>query len=333
MEICSWEEVPYFGRHGHDENAEVGIADAMQDECGRIPEWAIEIRNQMPAWGFESCTHDWLNGLEALLRMIEYKKSWPRPGGCCGDVPLCKRWQYDLRLSALRQWIYGENGDPNKSILFDSEYSRIKNKLGERTEHKAEAAKLLEYALNYAGGVDEETLRALLAESDCFIGEDGPAWEKDTKERLFVLLTNPAGHRMTDTIDALFDYIGGKKEGLRSNTYACRDNLLGIYAADPARREGSYGMIVGIKAFLEDRNLSWLEENYPCYIFSADRVVYSMRSIDRDEDHSIQRWLLCCLFVTVKHEIMEIDSIGLTREERHSQNKLPVLERERVSHP
>jgi len=330
MKIISWGEVPYFDRHGYDENAEVAVADAMQDMCKRIPKWAVEIRNQMPAWGFEACTHDWLNGLEALLKMIEHKKSWPRPGGCCGDVPVHRRWEYDLKLSALRHWIYGKNGDPNRSILLDRECRKAKSKLGRRTKGRIEAAKPLAYALNYAGGVDEAKLKGLIDKSDFFTGEDGPIWEKDTKVRLFALLTNPAGYRMAETIDALFDYVGGKREKLKTDTYVCRDNLLRIYAAEPARREGPYGLIVGIKAFLENRALSWIEKTYPCYIFSADRVLYSMEGIDKEKDYLKQKWLLCCLFITVKYEIKEMDRIGLTPDERKRQNQLPVLEKRRL---
>ena len=90
---------------------EVKAVNAMMAEVAEFPEWALQIRDAMPKYGFEMCSYRWLDGLDDVIRMIGAEKFRPSDARRYGDVPgrivdaagqracsaTLERWGYSIR--------------------------------------------------------------------------------------------------------------------------------------------------------------------------------------------------------------------------------------------
>ena len=60
-------------RHAHaaterSRQLELHSLQIMRDEIGTVPSWAEKISAALPNWGFEICSHRWLEGLDGGLQ-------------------------------------------------------------------------------------------------------------------------------------------------------------------------------------------------------------------------------------------------------------------------
>jgi hypothetical protein len=110
--VLEWWELPGIdGREAFDE--EILFLNEFA-ENGKLPRWALLIRDLLPRWGFEPCAHRFFDGLEQVLAMIGSARPGPRLGGC-GDIPpFCLsapaiRWPGVLGLGGGKGWGRGRN--------------------------------------------------------------------------------------------------------------------------------------------------------------------------------------------------------------------------------
>lgn len=83
--ILEWWEAPGIdGRETFDE--EILFLNSFA-ESGKLPRWAIRVRDLFPRWGFEPCAHRFFDGVEQVVGMIGTGRPGPRLGAC-GDIPL-----------------------------------------------------------------------------------------------------------------------------------------------------------------------------------------------------------------------------------------------------
>lgn len=105
--ILEWWEAPGIdGREAFDE--EILYLNSLVDEL-ELPRWALSVRDLMPRWGFEPCSHLFPAGLEQVLVMIGQGKAFPRLGGC-GELPLATRATLKGWGEGLLRWSRG--GEP-----------------------------------------------------------------------------------------------------------------------------------------------------------------------------------------------------------------------------
>ncbi len=67
--------------------AEAERLDAMRATLDAVPMWARRLVKASPDWGFEICSHRWLDGLDQILEIFGNEKFQGPLLGRCGDVP------------------------------------------------------------------------------------------------------------------------------------------------------------------------------------------------------------------------------------------------------
>ena len=127
---------------------------ALMAEVGELPEWALQVRDAMPKWGFEMCGHRWLDGLDDVMRMIGREEYVPSSAGHCGDVPGRIVDAAGRRATAVGRWLDG------KAPSEDDLDRQVAWWLGEPTAEKREAAACyVELVRAYFLGSDDERER------------------------------------------------------------------------------------------------------------------------------------------------------------------------------
>jgi len=102
--LLEWWEAPGIdGREAFDE--EILYLNSLAEELD-LPRWALSVRDLMPRWGFEPCSHLFPVGLEQVITMIGEGKACPRVGAC-GEVPLTARLVLKQWGEALVRWSRG----------------------------------------------------------------------------------------------------------------------------------------------------------------------------------------------------------------------------------
>ena len=169
-----------------------------------IPDWAVRVREAMPKYGFELCSHRWLAGLREAMEMVGAQKAWPTEIGRCGDVPESVTQAARQRADAVEAWLAGRQDD-------DALRSRIRGTLGESTPHKAEAAlcfvELVRDCFGQSSPLDEGVeLSAKWRERA--VGNPIVATMFEG-EGFDSLLENPCGYKTIDGLDIYIEIIGG----------------------------------------------------------------------------------------------------------------------------
>jgi len=130
--VLEWWEAPGVeGREAFDE--EIVYLNSLAESLSP-PRWAILVRDLMPRWGFEPCSHRFFHGLEQVMAMIGAGRPGPRFGGC-GDVPL----EIHLALQDL--------GEEFLAWAEGKEARKVGNWLGPISPAKGEAVRALGEAL------------------------------------------------------------------------------------------------------------------------------------------------------------------------------------------
>jgi hypothetical protein len=105
--VLEWWELPGIdGREAFDE--EILFLNEFA-ESGKLPRWALLIRDLLPRWGFEPCAHRFFDGLEQVLAMIGSARPGPRLGGC-GDIPLFVYQRLQSAGQEFLAWAEGKDG-------------------------------------------------------------------------------------------------------------------------------------------------------------------------------------------------------------------------------
>lgn len=105
--VLEWWELPGIdGREAFDE--EILFLNEFA-ESGKLPRWALLIRDLLPRWGFEPCAHRFFDGLEQVLTMIGSARPGPRLGGC-GDIPLFVYQRLQSAGQEFLAWAEGKDG-------------------------------------------------------------------------------------------------------------------------------------------------------------------------------------------------------------------------------
>lgn len=124
--ILEWWEAPGIeGREAFDE--EILFLNSFA-EGTNLPGWAVRVRDLLPRWGFEPCSHRFFEGLEQVMSMIGTGRPGPRLGAC-GDIPLSVYVGLHNLGQDFLAWAEGK------------EAVQVQKWLGKRTAARVEAAR------------------------------------------------------------------------------------------------------------------------------------------------------------------------------------------------
>lgn len=280
--VLEWWEAPGIeGRETFDE--EILYFNSLAESLN-LPRWAVLVRDLMPRWGFEPCSHRFFDGLEQILIMIGLGRPGPRLGGC-GDIPL----EIHLRLQTLGQnflaWAEGKEASPAGA------------KLGKRTPSKVEAARALGEALSAFGHGWVATDAVLEAWADqarfpltqaLVDGEDAP---------LPRLLRHACSYDVIANVRRLADGIAKEKA---PSVAVCREALAELPELAPERLTKLGVVLEALARWLKRRPAK----------DSVQAHIYALIG-PRDE---VREWLVASLYKTLKLWQVYLDGLcGKTR--------------------
>lgn len=282
--IAEWWEAPGVdGRESFDE--EILYLNSLLEEIS-LPRWAVLVRDLMPRWGFEPCSHRFLVGLEQVLGMIGEGRVGARVGGCA-DIPLSVYQDLEVLGTALVQWAKNGGGpDPLASWL------------GSHTPERAETARVFgEVALAVGQGpaaLDEATERwaerAQFPLARALVdGDESP---------LPLLFRHACAYNFQWSLERLVRGIG---KGELPPTLVCKDALQLAPKLDPARLPLLRSVALAVT--------HWLQAHPPKA--GLEMRIYAMLG-PRD---GVRRWLVASLYKTLKLWQIYLDQL---LGERHS---------------
>jgi|GEM_PF-159217 len=278
------------GEYVLDEEAEA--VNAMTAGIAEYPEWALQVRDAMPKYGFEMCSHRWLDGLDDVMRMIGKEEHFSSTAGHCGDVPGRIVDAAEQRAAAVQAWIEGRHSDESNL------HKQVAQYLGDPTREKREAAACF-----------VELVRAFFLEPDERAAELAKGWRTraENNEILKVmfkgegfdnLLQNICGFKIVDRLDLYIRVIGGDRLEARERRGVCNDQLRFVLRDDPARFEVTRGYLWGLQAYLLGRNAEWLRSSKPeC----AGAAIHALRTVSRaGAPTPLRHWLVASLLKSTK---------------------------------
>ncbi len=276
--IAEWWEAPGIdGREAFDE--EILYLNSLVEEIS-LPRWAILVRDRMPRWGFEPCSHRFLAGLEQVLSMIGAGRVWPRFGGC-GDIPLFVQRELDRLGAAFVQWAGGGNGG-----------EPLTHSLGSHTAERAEAARAVgEVVLGIGQGpaaldaiLERWAERARFGSARVLVdGDEAP---------LTLLAQHPCCYSLLWNIERLAHSIGN---GEPPSVLVCIPSLRIAPKLDPTRLATLHDVGEALA--------QWLRESPPREGLEAR--VHGLLG-PRDE---VRRWLVASLYKTIKLWQVHLDRV------------------------
>ena len=270
---------------------EAQLLDSLQAKLGEISEWAMAVRKSMPTWGFEACSHRWLEGLEECLGMIAQERHWESKIGHCGDVPATVGPEALRRVAAAQQWLDGlAPADEMARQVFDW--------LGSPTPAKQEAARCF-----------VEITRTAFAEGGQAAAALGQEWRKRAEGseilgRMFYGdgldngLRSACGFQTINRLDIFLRMIGGDDTRLEETRWFCNTQLRYLLRDDPRRATRTHAYLWGLYAFLSSRDEAWAAREHPRY--QAD-IVHVLRTLGQGTPITpLRRWLVGSLLSTTK---------------------------------
>lgn len=276
--IAEWWEAPGIdGREAFDE--EVLYLNSLAEEIA-LPRWAILVRDRMPRWGFEPCSHRFFEGLEQVLAMIGAGRVGPRCGEC-GDLPLLVQRKLDLVGHAFVKWAEDGGGDSSLGKL-----------LGTRTPERAEAARAVGeviLAIGEGPAVVDATLdqwieRAMSPLVRSLVDKE--------ESPLTLLAHHPCAYTLFWNVDRLAHSIGN---GEPPSVLVCIPALRVAPKLDPER-------LSTLRAIGESL-ARWIQDQPAATGF--DERVYALIG-PRDP---VRRWLVASLYKTVKLWQVYLDAV------------------------
>lgn len=276
---------------------EIKAVNAMTAEIDEFPEWALQVRDAMPKYGFEMCSHRWLDGLDDAIRMVGAEEFWPSSAGRCGDVPGKVASAAEGRAAAVQSWMDG------RTPKGDGLQRQVAEWLGEQSPEKRGAATCfvelvrsfffeprpneaeIQVAKRWRARGEENEILATMFEGHPAEGFDG-------------LLQNRCGFKVIDRLDLYIRMIGGDQSQAAERHGVCNTQLRYVFRDDPARYQTTRGYLWGLEAYLLGRDEGWLRSAKPeC----AGAAIYTLQGVSRaGAPTPLRRWLVASLLKSTK---------------------------------
>jgi len=288
-----WETTGLDAKDSSRWDAEVKAVNAIMPPLAGVPAWALEVRGAMPRYGFEMCSHRWLDGLDHLLGMLESEAFRPSQAGHCGDVPGRIGHAAERRAAAVERWLKGQPpGD-------DAVARRTAERLGSRTKEKDEAAACFVEMVRggFFGPWDKAAREARTARWKARAASNPTLRAMFEGEGFHELLNNDCGFKVIDRLDVYIEMIGGDNSRVGERHGVCNTQLRFVLRDDPARYDVTRGYLWGLDARLRGRDGAWLRANKPECSGSA---IYAHRKVSAPGELTpLRRWLAAsCLKAT-----------------------------------
>ena len=274
------------------DDPEARALDAWTEKLWPLPDWALQIRGAMPKWGFEMCSHRWLEGLEHTLAMVIDGVYAPSEAGHCGDIPFAVKSAAMARATDVARWMSG--------VPLGAEAESVQQWLGVPSHAKRVGATCLVEAVRYAlGGPTDEAVWSKKVASWREACAPYPQLQPLFGEQgLQALLENACGFALLRQLDGYLRFIGGDASLAGELVYNCNGQLRFLWDTNLARYARTRAMLWGIQAALLGWNEETLRRSMPECADAACQVLGRIDPVD--EDDAFRRWLLASLLVSAK---------------------------------
>ena len=286
--LQDWWGMPGLGWPGeHVWDEEVKAVNAMMPDVRELPEWAVQVRDAMPKWGFGTCAHRWLEGLAGVIQMIGSESHIPSEAGHCGDMPPSVVEAGTRRENGIEEWLEGRTPE-------DEVERQVVRWLGTRTPEKEEAARCLLELHRAEGDEVRELAKPWRARADqneilqFVFGGEG----------IDTLLENRCGYKYIDQIDVYIQGVGGDRSREGDRHGICLQSLRYVFRDDPARFDVTRGYVWGLCAYLAGHDAQWLRAEKPdC----AGAAIHALKGVSRaGEPTPLRRWLVASFLKCTK---------------------------------
>jgi RNA polymerase sigma factor (sigma-70 family) len=280
------------GQAGATRATESGLLQVMKLQLEQIPQWAWQVTAQVPTWGFESCVHRWLDGLDELAEMIGTERWHVRSMGNCGDVPARVAEQAERRASAVEHWL----SNPGRPV---SDLDRqMADWLGHPTPAKKEAARCFIELVRAFFFRPKQEARAIAARWREHASEDEILSRLFYGDGLDRGLESSCGFRTIARLETFIRMIGGDDSELEETRWVCNTQLRYVLRDDPERVAVTRGYLWGLYACLAGHDEGWLRENHEDCVGAAVRT---LRRVSSSSDRSpVRRWVVGSLLSATK---------------------------------
>jgi hypothetical protein len=280
-------------------DAEATALNDMALALGELPDWAVSVRDAMPKYGFELCSHRWVEGIDEAMKMVGAGKAWHTTAGRCGDVPASVIDDVMKRADAVEAWLAGHpDDDPLRARVFGA--------LGQATADKTEAARCFVAVMRqcFAGPRSDETVEAATQDWRARSAGNPILAMMFEGKGLHVLLQNPCGYRLVQILDIYIEMIGGDQSRAAERHSICVGQTGYILRDDPQRFTVTRGYLWGMFAYLAGHSADWLKENKPeC----AEAAVHALDTVSRaGPPNPLRSWLVASLLKSTKAWVQKI---------------------------
>ena len=280
-------------------DADATALNRMALALGELPDWAVRVREAMPKYGFELCSHRWLEGLRQLMRMVGTQKAWRTRAGRCGDVPKSVANSALRRADAVEAWLAGRKHNGSLRL-------RVAETLGQPTSGKTEAAQcFVELVRQFFTEPRPNDEAMSLAKRWRAKSAHNPILATMFKgEGFHSLLQNRCGYRVIDRLDIYIEIIGGDQSRAGERHGVCNDQIRYILRDDPPRFIVTRGYLWGLYAYLSGHDADWLKENKPeC----AEPAIHALTTVSQaGPPNPLRYWLVASLLKAAKTWVQKL---------------------------
>jgi RNA polymerase sigma-70 factor (ECF subfamily) len=274
------------------QKAEAELLDAMEADIGEMPEWARQVKGAVPEWGFEICSHRWLEGLDSLIGMIGDEEFRPTAAGRCGDVPDSVARQAERLALAAQRWV---DAGQEAAEPLDEEVAEW---LGEPTPEKHEAARCFVELVRAAFFGPEEEMKTLAKRWRKQVTADGILERVFYGDGLDGGLESRCGFQTLRRLGIYLRIIGGDDSQLEETRWFCNTQMRHVLRDDPHRLYTTLGYLWGWQAYLLGHDEGWLQENKPEV---AGAAIHALQGVSRaGAPTPLRRWLVASLLSTTR---------------------------------
>ncbi|MFZ6027040.1 MAG: hypothetical protein ACOYYS_04925 [Chloroflexota bacterium] len=283
----------------HEENEKILKRDfetvnALRESIGEVPEWAEQIREAMPDWGFEIHCMRWLDGLDALLYAIRDATYYRNFFGTYDDCPGYLLDGIEQKAVAVQRWL------DKKPLPEDAFTHYVYQILGEHTPQKDEAACCF-----------VELTQAFVEDQDPNgqVKQLGKIWRTKTSgngilkymftgDGLDHGLFSGGSYWTLHRLNVILRLIGGDAAEIQDITGTGNYELRNVLRDAPLRLNVTLGYLWGIHAYLHGYTAEWLRAEKPTWAGAA--IAARNQLAKSDAAPEIVRWLASVLFVTTR---------------------------------
>ena len=283
-----WWDTPVIepGDDGYDDD--IRAINAILPEIDSIPQWALQLREAMPKWGFEMCAHRWQDGLDRLLHAIGERTFSPSTAGRCGDMPGRMVAAAEQRAKAVETWIEGR--EPTTELQ-----KQVAKRLGPTSAVTREAARCFVDLVraDLFGQLEREAWLGLVgawkgrAQTNPILGEMLGQYG------LHESLESSCGFKFIDKLDIYIHLIGGDTSREKERIYNCNSQLRFMWRDEPARFADTQGYLWGMYAYMAGHGEAWTRAQKPDH---AGAALYAFQALHgHGGPEPLKRWLTASL--------------------------------------